>query len=164
MSTAPRPRRPVFLVGKLVPAVTVSMADAVLLWLIARFYFGAPFHGSACQFALATGLYVLATSTLGLLVSIVTRTQQAAIMIATMTTFVVAFNFAGMFTPLESMTGVGAVIARLFPASYYDTIVMGAFLKAIGIETVWREYLALALYGLVVLGIAHALFRKRTRS
>ena len=153
-----------FLVGKLVPAVVVSGVDALLLWLIAHFYFGAPFHGSAWQFALATGLYVLATSTLGLLVSIVTRTQQAAIMIATMTAFVVAFQFAGMFAPLESATGVGRVVARLFPASYYDTIVMGAFLKGIGLPTLWREYLALALYGPVVLGLAHALFHKRTRT
>jgi ABC-2 type transport system permease protein len=153
-----------FLVGKLAPAVGVSIVDAVLLWLIARFYFGAPFHGSAWQFALATVLYVVATSALGLLVSIATRTQQAAIMIATMTAFIVAFQFAGMFTPLESMSGVGAVIARLFPASYYDTIVMGSFLKAVGIGALWPEYLALALYGLVVLGLAHALFRKRVRS
>jgi ABC-2 type transport system permease protein/ribosome-dependent ATPase len=153
-----------FLLGKLAPAAMVSSVDAVLLWLIARWYFGAPFHGSALQFALATVLYVLATSALGLLVSIVTRTQQAAIMIATMTAFIVAFQFAGMFTPLEAMSGVGIVIARLFPASYYDTIVMGAFLKATGLATLWPEYLALAAYGLGVLGLAHALFRKRTRS
>ncbi len=153
-----------FLVGKLAPAASVSLVDAVLLWLIARFYFGAPFHGSLWQFALATVLYVLATSALGLLVSIATRTQQAAIMIATMTAFIVAFQFAGMFTPLESMAGAGAVIARLFPASYYDTIVMGSFLKAIGIKALWPEYLALALYGLAVLGVAHALFRKRVKS
>lgn len=153
-----------FLVGKLAPAAAVSIVDAVLLWLIARFYFDAPFHGNVLQFALATVLYVLATSALGLLVSIVTHTQQAAIMIATMTAFIVAFQFAGMFTPLESMSGASAVIARLFPASYYDTIVMGSFLKAIGIGALWPEYLALALYGLVVLGAAHALFRKRVRS
>jgi ABC-2 type transport system permease protein len=153
-----------FLIGKLTPAIAVSMIDALLLWLIVRYYFGAPFKGSAWQFALATGLYVLSTTSLGLLVSLVTRTQQAAIMIATMTAFIVAFQFAGMFTPLESMAGVGLGIARLFPASYYDTIIMGAFLKAIGIEALWRDYLALAVYGLVVLGIAHALFHKRTRS
>ncbi len=68
-----------FLLGKLAPCAAISFANAAVLWLIATRYFGAPFKGSLICLATATAVYVLATSALGLLIAMLVRTEQAAL-------------------------------------------------------------------------------------
>lgn len=153
-----------FLLGKLLPVVGISMLDAVVLWLTVTYYFGVEFRGSLPVLAFAILLYVVATSGLGLLVSAAVRTQQAAIIITTMTAVIVAIQFAGLFVPLDSAEITNRVIAKLFPAGYFLPVVRGVYLKGAGMSVFWPELLVLALYSVAVLGIAHALFRKRTNA
>ncbi len=153
-----------FLLGKQLPVVAISMINAVVLWLTVTYYFGVPFRGSLWQLALATLLYVLATSGLGLLVSAAVRTQQAAIIITTLTAVIVSTQFAGMFVPLDTAEASNQFIAKLFPPGYFLPVVRGMYLKGAGVSVFWPELLALAAYAAVVLWLAHALYHKRTRS
>lgn len=151
-----------FIVGKLVPNLLVSAVNAVILWALAVFYFGAPFKGSLPVFAAGTALYVLGTSAVGLLVSMLVRTQQAAIIITTMAAIIVAIQFSGLFAPVSSMRGTNYVLAHLFPATYYYDIVIGTFLKKTGLDVLRVEFLFLALFAAALLGLCYRLFRKRT--
>ena len=40
--------------------------------------------------------------------------------------------FAGMMTPVSSLTGMGAVMGRLFPMTYFLPISVGTFTKGLG--------------------------------
>jgi ABC-2 type transport system permease protein len=151
-----------FLLGKLLPVVAICMVNAAGLWLIVTFYFDVPFRGSVLQFGLATLLYILAAAGLGLLVSAAVRTQQAAIIITTITALIVAAQYSGFFAPLDTAEPANRFLARLFPAGYFLPVVRGMYLKGVGVDVLWPELLALALYAIVVLWIAHALFHKRT--
>jgi ABC-2 type transport system permease protein/ribosome-dependent ATPase len=153
-----------FLLGKLLPVVAICMINAVIVWLIVCFYFDVTFRGSPVQFAFAVLLYILATVGLGLLVSAAVRTQQAAIIITTISALIIAIQFAGFFAPLDTAEPANRFLARLFPAGYFLPVVRGMYLKGAGIAEYWRELLALALYAVIVLGLAHALFHKRTKS
>lgn len=153
-----------FLLGKLLPVVAVCLINAVILWMIVCFYFDVPFRGSLIQFAVAVLLYILATVGLGLVVSAAVRTQQAAIIITTISALIISTQFAGFFAPLDTAEPANRFLARLFPAGYFLPVVRGMYLKGAGIAEYWRELLALALYAVVVLSLAHALFHKRTKS
>lgn len=153
-----------FLLGKLIPVVAIGVANGLLLWLVVILWFGVPFRGSVPQFALAIVLYVLATASLGLLVSAAVRTQQAAIIITTIAAVIVAIQFAGMFAPLETASLFNRGLARLFPAADFLAVVRGMYLRGAGIEVFWPELLALAAYAAVALALAYALYRKRTNS
>ena len=48
-----------FLVGKLAPNVAIGVVNAAVLWMIAVFYFRAPFKGSLACFAAGTLLYLV---------------------------------------------------------------------------------------------------------
>ena len=157
-------RRAEFILGKLLPNVLISFSNALVLWFMAMWYFGAPFKGSIPFFLLATLLYAVCTSSLGLLVSMLVRTQQAALMIAVILSVIIALQFSGMLTPVSLLTGPNYVIAHLLPAMYYQDIVLGAFLKGAGWAALWWEALVLAGYSLAVLAVVYALFRKRTRA
>jgi ABC-2 type transport system permease protein len=157
-------RRAEFILGKLLPNVLISFSNALVLWLMATWYFGAPFKGSIPFFLLATLMYVICTSSLGLLVSMLVRTQQAALMIAVILSVIIALQFSGMLTPVALLTGPNYLIAHLLPAMYYQNVVLGAFLKGAGWTALWPEAVILAGYSLAVLAVVHVLFRKRTRA
>jgi ABC-2 type transport system permease protein len=153
-----------FILGKLLPNVLISFGNALVLWFMALWYFGAPFKGSIPFFLMATLMYVICTSSLGLLVSMLVRTQQAALMIAVILSVIIALQFSGMLTPVSLLTGPNYVLAHLLPAMYYQDIVLGAFLKGAGWASLGWEALVLAGYSLAVLAIVYALFHKRTRA
>lgn len=153
-----------FMAGKLLPSLVVSSVNAVLLWGVAVFYFGVPFKGSVAVLALGSAIYLLGTSALGLLISLLVRSQQAAIIIATITASIVAIQFSGLFAPVESMTGANQWLARVLPASHYREVVIGSFLKRSGFEVLLGDFLWIAGFTAVLLVLCHALFRKRTAS
>lgn len=153
-----------FLLGKLLPVVAISMINTVILWAVTSVYFGVAFRGSLLEFGFAALLYILATAGLGLLVSAAVRTQQAAIIITTITAMIIATQFAGFFAPLDTAEPVNRFLARLFPAGYFLPVVRGMYLKGSNMTVYWKELAVLALYAAVVLWLAHALFRKRTAS
>jgi ABC-2 type transport system permease protein/ribosome-dependent ATPase len=47
---------------------------------------------------------------------------------------------------------------------YYTNIVRGAFLKGVGLEVLWIDVLALALYAAVLRTVGYRLFTKRPKS
>jgi len=153
-----------FMLGKLLPSLVVSATNAALLWAVAVFYFDVPFKGSLWLLALGSALYLLGTSALGLLISLLVRSQQAAIIIATLTSSIVAIQFSGLFAPVESMTGANQWLARVLPASHYREIVIGSFLKRSDLEVLLADFVWIAGFAAVVLVLCHALFRKRTAS
>jgi ABC-2 type transport system permease protein len=155
-------RRAEFLLGKLLPNVLVSFGNGLVLWAIATWHFGAPFKGSLPFFLLGLLLFVVCASGLGLLVSLLVRTQQAALMIAVIVSVIIAFQYGGMLVPVATQAGSKYVLSHLLPAMYFETILEGTFLKGAGGKDLWREALVLALYGAGLLGTSLAIFRKRT--
>ena len=153
-----------FISGKLLPSVVISMANALVLWIIATRYFGAPFKGSFGFLALATLLFIICASGFGLVISFLVRTQQAAIIVATILASLLAMQYSGIMTPVSSMTGGSLAVARAFPTMYYENVILGTFMKGVGMRVLWPELLFFVGFGAVVMAAAYALFRKRIRS
>jgi ABC-2 type transport system permease protein/ribosome-dependent ATPase len=153
-----------FLAGKLLPNVLISFVNAIILWLMATLHFAAPFKGSIPFFFIATLFYVICTSSMGLLISLLVRTQTAALMVTVVLGFIIGVQFSGMLTPISSLTGSNYVIAHLFPAMYYNTVIQGTFLKGLGLAVLWREIAVFLVYSAVLLGMCYFLLHKRTRT
>ena len=51
-------------------------------------------------------------------------------------------------------------LTYLNPVRYFMEIVRGIFLKGVGVEVLWPQYLALAVYGVAVLGLSSVRFHK----
>jgi ABC-2 type transport system permease protein len=153
-----------FIAGKMLPNLAVSSVNAFVLCAMAVAYFGVPFKGSVVVLALGSALYVLGTCAVGLLISLLVGSQQAAIIIATMAASIVATQLSGLFTPIDSMTGMNYWLARILPASHYRDILIGSFLKRSGFGELWLDFLGLGLFAGAMLALCHALFHKRTAS
>jgi ABC-2 type transport system permease protein/ribosome-dependent ATPase len=152
-----------FLFGKLVPSATISFIDALVLSAIAVYYFGAPFKASPWFYLLSTAVYVICTASIGLLVSTLVRSQNAALMIASIVGIIPAIQFSGMLNPVAILEGSAWVQAHLFPAMYFENIVLGSYLKGVGAETLWTNLCVLAGYAAVLIALSYQSFRKRQR-
>ncbi len=153
-----------FLAGKLLPSIAISAVNAGILWLLATWYFHTPFKGSLVFFVGATLLYILCTTGLGLLISLLVSTQQAALIISVVMSIIVSIQFSGLITPVSSLTGGNFAIAHAFPAMYYYAVVKGAFLKAVGLDVLWPQLAFFVLHAGIVFTLCYLLFRKRTRT
>lgn len=153
-----------FLIGKLSPYVAISVINFLLLWLMATQLFGAPFKGDPLFFFLASVVYVSCTTGIGLLVSLFVRTQVAAMMLTVIVTIVPSVLYSGLLVPIASMEPGAKLEAHLFPAMYYTDIVLGSFLKGVGLEQLWGKVLALLIYAAVLWTASFLMFHKRPKS
>jgi ABC-2 type transport system permease protein/ribosome-dependent ATPase len=153
-----------FLIGKLTPYVAISVFNSFVLYLMARFLFGAPFKGDLFFFAMVTVLYVICTTGIGLVVSTFARTQIAAIIVTSILTIVPAALYSGVLIPISSLSKGAQIEAHMMPAMYYTNIVLGSFLKGTGITVLWMNVAVLAVYALILFTTGYLLFTKRPRT
>ena len=150
-----------FLLGKQIPYLLVSLLNLALLVAINRWLFAVPLKGSGIALAVGGVLYVLATTSFGLLVSTVTKTQIAAILGTMILTTLPTVQFSGLITPRSSLDGGAALMGVLFPAGYFLDIAVGTFTKALNLRDLWPQCLALFGFFLGFTGLSLILLKKQ---
>lgn len=155
------PLKPVeLIVGKTIPYIIISLAQMIVVTIIAVFWFQIPLAGSLILLFIATCLFLLSTLGVGLFISTVSSTQQQAMM----TTFFFILPFfmlSGFVFPIANMPVVVQWLTYLNPLRYFLVIIRGIFLKGVGLDVLWHQYAAMAILGLVVFTGAVSRFRKR---
>jgi ABC-2 type transport system permease protein len=154
------PIRPTeFIIGKTVPFFFVGMGLAGLVTIVGIFWFQVPFVGNPFIFILGTVVYMLSLLALGLLISTVCSTQQQAFA----TNFFVLnpfFILSGFSFPISSMPDVLQWFTYLDPLRYYLVVIRGTFLKGIGLDILWPDFLDMAAIAAVLLTVSILRFRK----
>ena len=141
-----------FLLGKQLPYVAVSLIQFATLVALAVFLFHVPIKGSVGTLVLGGVVYVLASTGFGLLISVFVSTQTAAIFAAAIITILPAVQFSGMFVPESSLTGAGWFAAKIFPSTYFQSVSVGTFTKALGLESLWTDIAVIGLIALIYFG------------
>jgi ABC-2 type transport system permease protein len=71
------------------------------------------------------------------------------------------FMLSGFVFPIANMPLAVQWLTYLNPLRYFLVIIRGIFLKGIGVELLWPQFLALAILGFAVFAAAVTRFRKR---
>ncbi|MDZ4326690.1 MAG: ABC transporter permease, partial [Pseudomonas sp.] len=150
-----------FLLGKQAPYLAVSLINLAVLVAMNRWLFGVPFKGSFLTLTFGGLLYVLATTSMGLLISAFTRTQIAAILGTMIITSLPTIQFSGLIVPRSSLEGAAAVMGMLFPAGYFLDIAVGTFTKALDLRQLWPQCLALFGFFLAFTGLSLVMLKKQ---
>jgi ribosome-dependent ATPase len=135
-----------FLLGKQIPYIAVAMANFTLLFLMALFVFHVPLRGSFPVLLIGVLIYVTAMTAYGMLISVFTNTQIAALFGTAILTVLPATQFAGMMTPVSSLAAGAQIMGRGFPMTYFVPISVGTFTKGLGIGDLWTDLVALAVF------------------
>jgi ribosome-dependent ATPase len=152
-----------FLIGKQTAYVILAMINFILLVGVALLIFDVPLKGSFLTLAVATFIYVIISTSIGLLFSTLTSSQVAAIVGTAIITMVPTLNFSGLLDPISSLEGVAYFIGHIFPTSYYLTIARGTFSKGLSFHDLQMWFIPLILTIPILLGLTIALLRKQER-
>ncbi len=155
------PIRPIeLIIGKTLPFAIIGLFDVVLVISAALLIFRTPLRGSPVLLLFCSILFLLTTLGAGLFLSTISRTQQQAVMSSFFFT-APAFMLSGFAFPIRNMPLPVQYLTYLNPLRYFIEIVRGIFLKGVGIAVLWPQMVALLVYGIAILGLSAARFRKR---
>jgi ribosome-dependent ATPase len=152
-----------FLVGKQLPYIGVAMANFVVMFLMSLFVFGVPLKGSFPTLLAGTLIYVATTTAYGMVISAFTSTQIAALFGTAILTVLPATQFAGMMTPVSSLSGMAQIIGRAFPMTYFVPICVGTFTKGLGFADLAASLAELSVFIPVLTALSLLLLRKQER-
>ncbi len=154
------PMRPFELIlGKLLPFAVAGIFEVAIVVVAALAIFSIPLRGSILLLFGCSVLYLLSTLGVGLFISTISRTQQQAMM-SSFFFFLPALLLSGFAFPIRNMPLPVQYLTYLNPLRYFIQIVRGLFLKGVGVESLWQEIAALAVFGAAILGISALRFQK----
>lgn len=147
--------------GKLIPYFVLGMGGMLLSVIMALLLFDVPLRGSFWALGVASALYMLVSLGMGLLISVVARSQFVAGQLAIVVTFLPAFILSGFIFEIGSMPQAVQCITYLIPARYFVAILHSVFLAG----DIWPIFLAnsaaLLIMAAIFLGIAWRKTHKR---
>jgi ABC-2 type transport system permease protein len=155
------PIRPAELIaGKLVPFVLIGFADVLIVFAVVAGWFRVPVRGSALLLFALSLVFMLSNLGLGLFISTISRNQQQA-MLTTVFFMLPQMMLSGFVFPIENMPGFFRAVTTFIPLKYFNIIIRGIFLKGVGWPELWDEAAALAVFGVAILALSVARFRKK---
>ena len=155
------PIRPIeLMIGKTLPFAVVGVLDVLLVTTAALVIFHIPLRGNPLLLLGCAVLFLLTSLGAGLFLSTISNTQQQAMM-ASFFFSMPCFMLSGFAFPIHNMPLAVQYLTYLNPLRYFIEIVRGLFLKGTGISVLWPQMLILAVYGVGVVTLSAARFRKR---
>ena len=150
-----------FLLGKQLPYAAVSLIQFATLVALAVLLFHVPIKGSVLTLLLGGIIYVMASTGFGLLISVFSSTQTAAIFAAAIISILPAVQFSGMFAPVSSLSGGAWLAGKIFPSTYFQSISVGTFTKALGFQALWPSIAAIAAIAAIYFVLSAILLKKQ---
>ena len=149
------------LIAKATPYLILSLINFTVILLLSVYMLEVPVRGNLLLLYAESTLFIIICLALGLLISTSTSSQQTAMLIAMMGMMLPTAFFTGFMFPIENMPLVFQGIAKIFPSSYYYTIVKKVMLKGLGFSYIWKETLILIAMAIVFLSLAMKKFKIR---
>ena len=132
------------IVSKMVPYLFISLLNLGIILLLSVFMLEMPIRGSLILLVAESTLFIITALSLGLLISTVTNTQQAAMSISMLGMMLPTILLGGYMFPIENMPVALQVLSNIVPAKWFYIIVKAVMLKGLGITFIWKETLVLA--------------------
>jgi len=152
---------PELILGKLTPYFAIGMLDVLLAVLMGQFLFGVPLRGNVALLFGMAAIFMAGALSMGMLISILTKSQLLASQVAMTTTFIPAFLLSGFMVPIANMPVVIRGITYAIPARYFVALLHGIYLKGVGLEILAFEALLLTFYGAAMVLVANKKFQKK---
>ena len=118
-----------------------------------------PIQGSVALFLCGAALHLFAATSLGMFLATFARTMPQFALLMIMVLLPLQMLSGGM-TPRESMPEWVQQIMLAAPTTHFVMLAQGILFRGAGLEAVWPQFLALAVIGAVLFGVALARFRK----
>jgi ABC-2 type transport system permease protein len=147
--------------GKLLPYLALGLVELLLVVAFGALVFEVPIRGSLALLVLTGLVFLLGMLGQGLFISVVARNQLVATQAGALSALLPSVILSGMIFPIENMPLALQAISRVIPARYLVHALRGILLKGNGLDVLWPDLLAMAVFALGILGLATARFKRR---
>ena len=156
------PMKPVYIIlAKATPYLLLSLVNIATILALSYFLLDVPINGSLSLLVGVSVLYALVALCLGLLISTIADTQQAAMLISAVVLMLPVMLLSGMVFPIENMPEILQVISNIVPAKWYIIAVKDIMIKGLGFGSVLQEIGVLTLMVVVLVGLSVKRFKIR---
>lgn len=155
------PIRPLeLIISKGFLAMVVTYIAFLEMLALCVLYFEVPLRGSAALLIVLTGFYTVVEIGLGLIISVIAKTQGQALLAAFFWSLLERI-LSGQILPVENMPRAAQLAAQLAPLTHFTAIVRGIMLKGSGLADLLPQLAALAVLGVALYAIASRGLTKR---
>ena len=149
------------LLGKITPYLVFGTLDALLIVGVGKLLFSMPFRGSLVAYLFVSFLFMISNMGLGLLISVLVRSQQVAIIVAMLVFLIPGFFLSGVFFPTWAMPLILRLDLLALPVTHYVALSQGLYLQGTSLGDLGLNVLALAVLSVAMLALSVAVFRKK---
>jgi ABC-2 type transport system permease protein len=149
------------ILGKLIPYFGIGIVDVLLAVLMGQFVFHVPFRGNVALLFGTGTLFLIGTLSMGMVISIFTKSQLLAIQVAVVSSFLPAFLLSGFIFTIANMPKAVQIVTYLVPARYFVAILKGIYLKGVGLEILAGQTAMMIFFCVAMVLLAKAKFKKK---
>lgn len=140
-------------------AAVVLVAAALSLTFVLEGFLDVTIAGSKALFLAGTALFLFTATALGVFIATLAR-SMAQFALLVMLSVLPMIMLSGGETPIEGQPDWLQVLTLALPSRHFVSLAQEIIYKGAGIETVWPEFLGVALLGIVLLTLSLLMFRK----
>ena len=150
------PLKPIYIIlAKAIPYLLLSMVNIATILLLSYFLLDVPIKGSLLL------LVFVSILCLGLLISTVADTQQAAMLISGIALMLPIMLLSGMMFPIENMPDILRWFSHIVPAKWYIIAVKDVMIKGLPAVSILKEIGILSFMAVVLVFLSVKRFKIR---
>lgn len=150
------------ILGKSIPFVLLALINAGIILVASYFLFGSEVKGSLFLLFLTTLIFLIASTSIGIFISIVSDSQQVAFTLATFISLLPSFILSGFIFPIDSMPYVIQIITNITPVKFFLKILRAIMLRGVGIEAFWDQIIYLLIFITVLILMGTIINKRKT--
>ena len=149
------------ILGKLIPYLLAGFLSVPLCVVTAVYGYGLQFQGSLALYLVLSVIFLFATMSIALFLSVFVKSQQVA-MIASMIIFLFSgFFMSGLLIPFSLMGPLIKMEAFMFPTTHFVIISRGIIVKGAGLAEISGFVAAMAAIGVIFFVLTSLMFKKK---
>ena len=150
------------LLGKIFPYIILALINASFILIAGYLLFGVGVKGSMFLLFITTLVFIFASTSLGILVSVIANSQQVAFTIATFVSLLPSVVLSGFIFPIDSMPLTIQLITNITPAKFFIVILRAIMLRGVGFGAFWEQVIYLLIFAALMISLSTLLSKKKT--
>ncbi len=139
-----------FFFGKAACYWFITLVDVLVAILMGQVLFGVVMKSSFWLMILASMIYISVALSLGLWISVKTKSQLMANQLAILLTYLPSLLLSDFVFPQQNMPDVLKLVTRIVPATYFIDILNGLYLRHLSFSQLWPSYAVLTAMAAVL--------------
>jgi ABC-2 type transport system permease protein len=152
------------ILGKTFPFVIIALVNAGLILLAGYIFFGVEVKGSYLLLFVTMLIFLTASTSLGIFISVLSDSQQVAFTAATFVSLLPSLILSGFVFPIDSMPVIIQVITNVTPAKFFIEILRAIILRGVGISAFWDQVIYLIIFTTILIVLASVIGKRKAEA